>query len=167
MVVAYIFPRDTLLRPEQIDAVSLTRINYALANIVDGRVPCAKILLGVRFYSHAWAYVSELNNGLFQPGQPVPQGYPPYSLLDGAIAKSGFTRYWDSVSSAPHLYDPAKQTFVSYEDTESLALKGDHVLDHRLGGIMFWDDESDPSGQLLAAVNNSLHRIPATHQEAQ
>ncbi len=130
-------------------------------------VPAAKILLGVPFYGHAWAHVPELNHGLFQPGQPAPQGYAPYSLLDGTIAKSGFTRYWDPVSSVPYLYDPAKQTFVSYEDTESLALKGGYVLDHRLGGIMFWDYESDPSGQLLAAVNHALHRIPATHQEAQ
>jgi chitinase len=130
-------------------------------------VPAPKILLGVPFYGHAWAHVPELNHGLFQPGQPAPQGYAPYSLLDCAIAKSGFTRYWDPVSSVPYLYDPAKQTFVSYEDSESLALKGEYVLDHRLGGIMFWDYESDPSGRLLAAVNHALHHMPATHQEAQ
>ncbi len=38
LVVAYVFVRDTLLQPEQIDARSLTRINYAFANIVDGRM---------------------------------------------------------------------------------------------------------------------------------
>lgn len=130
-------------------------------------VPAAKILLGVPFYGHAWAHVPELNHGLFQPSQPAPQGYAPYSLLAGAIAKSAFTRYWDPISSVPYLYDPAKQTFISYEDTESLALKGEYVLDHRLGGIMFWDYESDPSGQLLAAVNHALYRIPAAHKEAQ
>jgi chitinase len=130
-------------------------------------VPAAKILLGVPFYGHAWVHVPELNHGLFQPGQPAPQGYAPYSLFDGAIAKSGFTRYWDPVSSVPYLYDPSRQTFVSYEDTESLALKGGYVLNHRLGGIMFWDYESDPSGQLLAAINHALHRIAATHQGAQ
>ncbi len=130
-------------------------------------VPAAKILLGVPFYGHAWAHVPELNHGLFQPGQPAPQGYASYAVLTGAIGSSGFTRYWDSISSVPYLYDPAKQTFVSYEDTESLTLKGEYVLYHRLGGIMFWDYESDPSGQLLAAVNHALHRIPATHQEAQ
>jgi hypothetical protein len=69
VVVAYVFPGDTLSQPEQIDAVSLTRINYAFANIVDGRVPSAKILLGVRCYGRARAYVSALSNGLFQPGQ--------------------------------------------------------------------------------------------------
>jgi len=37
-VVAYVFPRDTLLQPGQIDAHSLTRINYAFANIAGGRM---------------------------------------------------------------------------------------------------------------------------------
>ncbi len=32
---------------------------------------------------------------------------------------------------------------------------------------MFWHYESELSGQLLAAVNHALHRIPATHKEAQ
>jgi chitinase len=139
----------------------------SVQNFERAGVPAGKILLGVPFYGHAWAQVPELNHGLFQPGQPAPQGYAPYSLLDGTIAKSGFTRYWDPASSVPYLYDPAKQTFVSYEDTESLALKGKYVLDHRLAGIMFWDYESDPSGQLLAAINHALNRVPDTRKEVQ
>ena len=131
-------------------------------------VPVAKILRGVvPFYGHAWAHVLALNYVLFQSSQPAPQGYAPYSVLAGAIGESGFTLYWDPVSSVAYLYDPAKQTFISYEDTESLALKGEYVLDHRLGGIMFRDYKSDPSGQLLSAVNHALHPIPATHKEAQ
>jgi chitinase len=38
MVVGYVFPQDALLRPGQIDAHSLTRVNYAFANIKDGRM---------------------------------------------------------------------------------------------------------------------------------
>ena len=38
VVVAYVFPRDGALRPGQIDAHSITRINYAFANIKDGRM---------------------------------------------------------------------------------------------------------------------------------
>jgi len=130
-------------------------------------VPAAKILLGVPFYGHTWGHVLDPNHGLYQPGQPAPQGYASYALLSGAIGGSGFTRYWDSISSAPYLYDPVNQMFVSYEDPESLARKGEYVLAHGLAGIMFWDYESDPSGQLLAAVNQALHRAPATRKEAQ
>jgi len=37
-IVAYVFPQDSRLQPGQIDAQSLTRINYAFANIADGRI---------------------------------------------------------------------------------------------------------------------------------
>jgi len=38
MAVACIFPKSTLLQPGQIDACSITRINYAFAKVVDGRM---------------------------------------------------------------------------------------------------------------------------------
>lgn len=139
----------------------------SVRNFKKAGVPPAKILLGVPFYGHAWNHVPESNHGLFQPGQPAPQGYASYAVLTSAIGSSGFTRYWDSVSSAPYLYDPVNQTFVSYEDPQSLALKGDYVLAQGLAGIMFWDYESDASGQLLGAVNQALHRTPITRREAQ
>jgi chitinase len=38
MVVGYVFQQDAPLKPGQIDAKSLTRVNYAFANIKDGRM---------------------------------------------------------------------------------------------------------------------------------
>jgi chitinase len=37
-VIAYIFPRDHVIQPGEVDAQKLTRINYAFANIQDGRI---------------------------------------------------------------------------------------------------------------------------------
>jgi len=37
-VVGYVFPQDAALQPGEIDAHSLTRVNYAFANIKDGRM---------------------------------------------------------------------------------------------------------------------------------
>ena len=126
-------------------------------------VPPAKIVLGVPFYGHTWGQVQDHDHGLFQSGKPVPKGYAPYSLISGDMLNNGFTRYWDSTASVPYLYSPEKQIFVSYEDPESLAVKCKYVLDHELGGVMFWDYSSDPSGQLLGAINSSFHKDPALH----
>lgn len=38
IVVGYVFNQDSVLKPEQIDAHKLTRVNYAFANIKDGRM---------------------------------------------------------------------------------------------------------------------------------
>jgi chitinase len=37
-IIAYIFPRDRVLQPTDVDAAKLTRINYAFANVQDGRI---------------------------------------------------------------------------------------------------------------------------------
>jgi chitinase len=119
-------------------------------------VPADKIVLGVPFYGHVWGHVSATNNGLFQPGLPVPNAYANYGALAGTMLSQGYTRYWDAKASVPYLYNPQKQVFVSYEDPESLALKCKYVVDHHLAGMMFWDYEGDPSGKLLDVIDVGL-----------
>jgi len=118
-------------------------------------VPAEKIVLGVPFYGHAWAGVLGINNGLFQPGRPAPEANVPYAGINSMMSQ-GFIRYWDKTASVPWLYSAQKQIFVSYDDPESLTLKSRYVLDHHLGGIMFWDYLSDPSGTLLNAIDAAL-----------
>lgn len=119
-------------------------------------VPADKIVLGVPFYGHVWGHVAATNNGLFQPGDPVPNAYSTYGKLTQDIMSQGFTRYWDAKASVPYLYNPQTKLFVSYEDPESLALKCKYVIDHHLAGMMFWEYESDPSGKLLDAIDRGL-----------
>ena len=120
-------------------------------------VPAAKIVLGLPFYGHMWGQVADRNHGLYQPGKPVPNGYSNYGAITASMLGQGFDRYWDAKASVPYLYSPAKQIFVSYEDPESIAAKCHYVLDRKLGGVMFWDYEGDPSGALLRAIQDSLH----------
>ena len=122
-------------------------------------VPPGKILLGVPFYGHVWGQVADRDHGLFQPGKPAPDGYAPYRTVAGTIASDGYVRYWDPVAKVPYLYNAKTQTFVSYEDQESLAAKCNYVLSHKLGGVMFWDYSSDPSGTLLRALDVDLHKL--------
>ena len=73
------------------------------------------------------------------------------------MLNQGYMRYWDENASVPYLYNPELQTFVSYEDPESIAAKCRYVLKQRLGGVMFWEYSNDPSGTLLRAIHDSLH----------
>ena len=120
-------------------------------------VPAAKIVLGVPFYGHVWGQVPDIHHGLFQPGKPAPNTFGGYGNISANMLNNGYSRYWDAAASAPYLYNAAQQIFVSYEDPESLALKCKYVLDHHLGGMMFWDYESDPSGKLLDSIDAGLH----------
>ena len=120
-------------------------------------VPAAKIVLGVPFYGHVWGEVGNDDHGLFQPGKQVANSFGRYSEVSEML-KNGFTRYWDPVASAPYLYNPASRVFVTYEDPESLDLKCRYVLDHKLGGVMFWEYNSDSSGVLLDAIDAGLYK---------
>ena len=91
-------------------------------------VPANKILLGLPFYGHVWGQVPETAHGLFQPGQPIPDAYAKYSVIAATMLGHGYTRYWDTVSLVPYLYNPDKHIFVSYEDPESIAAKGRYAL---------------------------------------
>lgn len=125
-------------------------------------VPAAKIVLGVPFYGHEWGQVPADNHGLFQPGKPVPNAFAKYANVTATMLKpdSGFVRYWDSDSAVPYLYSAAAQIFVSYDDPQSMALKGQYAVDHKLAGIMFWDYSGDPTGTLLDAIDRAREGKP-------
>jgi chitinase len=128
-------------------------------------VPAAKIILGVPFYGHVWGAVTDTDHGLFQPGKPIPNAFAKYGNITATMLNNGFVRYWDPIASVPYLYNLEKKIFVSYEDPESLGLKSRYVLDHKLGGMMFWDYSSDPAGALLDAINTGLQKNPDVHNE--
>ena len=119
-------------------------------------VPAGKILLGVPFYGHVWGEVADRNHGFLQPGKAVPHAYAPYSVIAGTMLNQGFIRYWDPISSGPHLYNSEKHIFVSFDDMESVVAKCRYVVTHKLGGVMFWEYSGDPAGVLLKAINQPL-----------
>jgi chitinase len=119
-------------------------------------VPPAKILLGVPFYARMWGEAGPANHGLLQPGKALPKDSPWPALRPEELLNRGFVRYWDPASSAPYLYNEQEHVFISYDDPESLTIKGRYVRTHRLGGITFWEYFNDPSGKLLDAVKASL-----------
>jgi len=142
-----------LTDPADPKAISVDR---SVTEFEKAGVPATKLVLGVPFYGHVWGKVLATSHGLFQPGQPVPNIYANYGNIVFSMLGQGYTRYWDDASSVPYLYNADKQIFVSYEDPQSLALKCKYVLDHHLGGVMFWDYAGDPSGALLNTINATL-----------
>lgn len=129
-------------------------------------VPATKLVVGVPFYGHVWGEVDDVDHGLFRPGKPVPNAFAQYSNISSTMLNNGYARYWDPIASAPYLYSTEKKIFVSYEDPESLALKCKYVLDHKLGGIMFWDYSGDPTGVLLDTIDRGFSKKSGAQGEA-
>lgn len=119
-------------------------------------VPAAKILLGIPFYGHAWSDVPDRDHGLYQPGKAGANQNVRFDAIQSTMLGHGFTRYWDETAQVPWLYNSETHTFVSYEDEQSVAAKCRYAVQHKLGGVMFWNLESDSSGKLLGVIDKNL-----------
>lgn len=119
-------------------------------------VPAHKLVLGVPFYGRAWADVGDTDHGLYQSGKKAAVSAN-YNNIAGTLLGNGFVRYRDNTASAPWLYNPDRHIFISYEDTASIRVKCQYVLNHRLGGMMFWDYTGDTADHaLLNAIHHGL-----------
>jgi chitinase len=127
-------------------------------------VPPGKIVLGVPFYGKSWTQVPDQNHGLFQSGKEAPNTYLPFSALT-SLQSTGYIRYWDAEASAPYLYNHETQTFISYDDPESLKKKCEYVINHKLAGVMFWEYSGDSANTLLDSINAGLQRDTAITTE--
>jgi chitinase len=116
--------------------------------------PRAKLVLGTAFYGRGVRGVTKTNAGLMQQALPKSNFVKSYrEITSEMLGKPGWTRYWDDVAKVPYLYNG--DTFLSYEDPESIAHKARYVRQHDLLGVMFWESSQD-SGALLDTLNQEL-----------
>lgn len=137
--------------PEQKESTD-NAVQYLIRNGVDPK----KIIVGAAFYARIWENVPSQNNGLYQSGKfqsAAAFRHFPEKLSE----KTGFVFHWDDVTKAPYAYHPEQGLYATFDDKRSIALKTTYVLQHNLGGIMFWELGSDTySDGLLHTINKTL-----------
>jgi chitinase len=137
----------SLKDPEPSNNASATVEGY----LESGLAP-EKLIFGVPFYGYEWTNVPNLDNGLFEPGDPLGQGSAYSSIVN---VQSKFRMYRDSVSQSPYLFDG--YNYWAYEDVTSIKFKMAYVRKQSLGGVMVWNLSQDLSNAtLLNAVANGL-----------
>ncbi|KAJ3931094.1 MAG: glycoside hydrolase family 18 protein [Lentinula lateritia] len=72
-------------------------------------------------------------------------------------ASSGFNRYWDECSATPFLRSQTSRQLVSYDDPQSLHMKGQFVKKMGMLGTNTWDMSGDtPQNDLVVALMDGL-----------
>jgi chitinase len=89
---------------------------------------------------------------------PKEHNFESFEMIDKVENQGGFVRYWDDISKAPFLYNSDRQLFISYDDPESIRVKGRYVTDRGLGGMMFWEYSGDPKNKLLDAIHQGMRQ---------
>lgn len=117
-------------------------------------VPASKIALEMPYYAHAWTGVADVNNGLYQSATGAsPQDQAGYNVV---VNQPG-TVHYDPVTASIWKYDPASQTFYSYDDPQTLAERGLFIDIAGLRGAAVWSlDQDTTSGALTNALTGSL-----------
>jgi GH18 family chitinase len=135
------------------DPISMSA-DLAVKRYLKAGVPPEKIILGTAFYGYGWTGVTDLNNGRYQPVTGQCQSYRYQYLAENCINRNGFLRFWDDRAKAPYLWNG--NTFITYEDEESLDYRAIYIRANRLGGVMIWEYCHDLSGTLLNKIYREL-----------
>lgn len=127
----------------------MTKANthQAVQDYISGGVRSEKLVLGIPLYGRSF-----LSTGS-QLGLPF-QGYATNTSTDDGVwlyrdlprAGSSTTVQVDRDSVGAWTYDPDTKELVAFDNVETANIKADYILDHRLGGAMFWEAAGDKTG---------------------
>lgn len=139
-------------------------IDESVDLFVSQGVPKEKIIIGAAFYGRYSTVTTVGNNGLggivgevngkTNVGTTIRYSSIKSDYLDNL--SSTLKYYFDDVAKAPYLYDSEKKIFVTYDDPTSIGYKCDYVKSKNVAGIMYWDNGSDSTGDLIEAINGKL-----------
>jgi len=129
--------------------------HHNISIMVEAGVPIEKILIGVAFFSHRWDAVPDIHHGLYQK-TPYKNMYGPcYTEIALKYETAAdYVKYWDEDASAPFLYNG--NTFISYDDPRSVALKCRYAKEHHMGGAFYWVHDCDAGSALFDTIYSEL-----------
>jgi chitinase len=146
------------------DDPSNPRLNLhdAVQAIVGKGIPRSKLVAGVPFYGRGWRGV-ESSNAWSSGAASIQVGG--YRVIAETLLKSpDYVRYWDDIAKVPWLYNASKKEWITYEDQQSMRLKGEYISTQKLAGSMFWELSND-DGTLLDALRAGLGLRPGAREK--
>ncbi|KAK8132287.1 hypothetical protein PG999_000460 [Apiospora kogelbergensis] len=93
-------------------------------------------------HSGTWTFRAMIEEGKFLDAE----GNPSKGMASG----------YDSCSQTPFLYDQTRQTFISYDNAKSLAVKGEYVKSSGLAGFATFEAGGDYKNILVDAIRGAV-----------
>jgi chitinase len=128
-------------------------VHDAVQAILAKGVPQNKLVAGVPFYGRGWNGVESSSAWTAGTGRIQVGGYT--AIVRSFLNAPGFVRNWDDVAKVPWLYNASTKEWITYEDPQSMRIKGEYIAAQRLRGAMFWELSND-DGTLLDALRRGL-----------
>ncbi|RSM58246.1 chitinase [Actinoplanes sp. ATCC 53533] len=113
-------------------------------------VPRDKLVLGVPFYGQGFRVASAGEQaGLYQPQVGTVEVGDWRDIKRDLLPDSAWHRHRHPVARSPWLYHPGTQTFVSYEDAQSIEERSAFAARHGLRGAFTWQLAADDDEHTL------------------
>ncbi len=127
----------------------------AVQRYLDLGAPRHKLVLGLPAFGRGWQGVYPADSGLGQPADgPADDAYDGPTMAYADLRERGGEHFVDEEAGAAWTYDGDQ--WWTYDTPEVVELKGAYVRERGLGGLMVWNLDMDPSGELVRAMDASL-----------
>lgn len=119
--------------------------DYALNLILNNGGLAEKTLLGIPSFGIGFTLASPFNSGVGALTVPPAPPNTPYRTICTRINVGTLNEHWEAAQMVPYAVD---ETFwVGYDNVQSVAIKGQYILDRGLLGAKWWVlDDDDYSG---------------------
>ena len=121
---------------------------------INAGLPSEKLIVGVPFYGYSYTVSKNANDGLYQT-HTSGKALSCDTIKKEYLSNPQYTKNFHAESLVPWLYNG--QTFISYEDSQSVALKAEYIREKNLGGAMIWELSQDSEGELLNSLYEGLY----------
>lgn len=112
--------------------------------------PKDKLILGITNYGRSFTLADERNTAVGAPASGVGT-HGDFTPEEGVlsyreICYKSWRFFWDEQQKTPYAVNGNQ--WVGFDDTESVAIKSNYVVENDLGGAVFWSLETDDFGKL-------------------
>ena len=143
-----------LYQPQENSPQYKISVNDAVSAYLKSGISAQKLVLGMPFYGYIYQGVSNQNNGLYSKFSSA-KSISYDTIRNSYLSNSSYKILRHNTAQVPYLY--GKNTFISYEDPQSISAKVNLAKSKRLAGIGMWELSHDTSGTLLNSAYNTLY----------
>ncbi len=130
-------------------------VDQAIHRYLDLGADPHQIVMGVPAFGRGWQGVPAGNEGRYQEASgPADDDYDGPTRPFDQLEEMAGRRFLDEEAGAYWIYDGDE--WWTYDNPEVIELKGRYVKDNGLAGMMVWNLDMDPDGELVRAMRESL-----------
>lgn len=136
---------------------NLFSVDYGVNQMKKRGVPSKKIIAGIAFYGRVWQHTKNSNNGLYQDAEFKKMSS--FGEIEKLKDSADYVFYWDDTAKAPFVFNKKEGLFITYDNRRSVGLKTRYSIEHKLGGVMFWELILDNTEEgLLNEITKELRK---------